>query len=232
MGRLFDNNAYESTVIKMELTIGAVSMYYINRRQPTHTMLDFNPIKVIEAILFFAEKEKEVNKTEIDLIKIHKYFYFSEKEHLKTYLRPIFGDTYIAMQEGPVPSLVYDILKWLREGKNPFLQGVLEAVAKNATSSLKVYDNYLVAPLRKPDLKKFSKSELEVMENVFRKYHAYSSKDLSTLSHSEPAWKNAQENGWNEMDFSEIIGDKEAWEYIEQQNEEARAFHASFQSHA
>ena len=195
-------------------------------------MLDFNPVKVIEAILFFAEKEKEVNKTEIDLIKIHKYFYFSEKEHLKTYLRPIFGDTYIAMPEGPVPSLVYDILKWLRAGENPFLQGILEVVAKNAISSLKVYDRYFVAPLRKPDLKKFSKSELEVMKNIFEKYHAYSSKDLSSLSHNEPAWKNARKNGCNEMDFSEIIGDKEAWEYIEQQNEEARAFHASFQLHA
>lgn len=194
-------------------------------------MLDFNPAKVIEAILFFAEKEKEFNKTEIDLIKIHKYFYFSEKEHLKKYLRPIFGDTYIAMPEGPVPSLVYDILKWLRAGKNPFLQGVLEVVAKNATSSLKVYDGYLVAPLRKPDLKKFSKSEIEVMEKVFEEYHSYSSKGLSKLSHQEPAWITARNNSFNEMDFSEIIGDKEAWEYIDQQNQDAQAFHASFQLH-
>jgi uncharacterized phage-associated protein len=195
-------------------------------------MLDFNPVKVIEAILFFAEKEKEINKTEIDLIKIHKYFYFSEKEHLQTYLKPIFGDTYIAMPEGPVPTLVYDILKWLRAGRNPFLQGILEVVAKNAVTSLKVYDVYLVAPLRKPDLKKFSKSELETMSNVFGKYHAYSSKDLSNLSHLEPAWKNARLRGLNEMEFSEIVGDSEAWKYIEQQNEESQAFHASFQLHA
>lgn len=195
-------------------------------------MLDFNPVKVIEAILFFAEKEKEVNKTEIDLIKIHKYFYFSEQEHLKTYLRPIFGDTYIAMPEGPVPSLVYDILKWLRDGRNPYLRGVLEVVAKNASSSLKVYDRYLVAPLRKPVLKKFSKSELEIMENIFNKYHAYSSMELSKLSHREPAWANAQNKGLNEMDFSEIIGDKVAWEYIEQQTAEAQAFNASFQLYA
>jgi uncharacterized phage-associated protein len=105
-------------------------------------------------------------------------------------------------------------------------------VAKNAASSLKVYDGYLVAPLRKPDLKKFSKSEIEVMENIFKEYHAYSSKDLSRLSHSEQAWKTARKNSVNEMDFSEIIGDKEAWEYIEQQNKDAQAFHASFQLHA
>jgi uncharacterized phage-associated protein len=50
------------------------------------------------------------------------------------------------------------------------------------------------------------------MNNVFEKCHKYSSKDLSNLSHHEPAWKNARLKGLNEMDFAEIIGDKEAWD--------------------
>jgi uncharacterized phage-associated protein len=196
-------------------------------------MLNFNPSKVVEAILFFAEKEKDANGVDIDLIKIHKYFYFSEQEHLKTYLRPIFGDTYIAMPEGPVPSMVYDILKWLRgEKNNPFIKRILTMVAENASSSIAVYDRFRVAPLRKPNLKKFSKSELSVMNRVFNDYSKYSSKELSDLSHKEVAWLNAQRTGSNDMDFAEIINDKEAWQYIEQQNEEAQAFHASFQLHS
>ena len=68
--------------------------------------MPFNYRKAIEAILLFAEKEKNAYSRDIDFIKINKYCYFSEQQHLKAYLKPIFGDTYCALPEGPVPSVI------------------------------------------------------------------------------------------------------------------------------
>lgn len=193
------------------------------------SMFEFNPQKAIEAILYFAEKEKHVNRKDIDLIKINKYCYFSEKYHLQKYLRPIFGDTYSALPEGPVPSMIYDILKWLRGDMNAYMRRVLKTVAISEEIPLRPYPPHFVAPLRKADTKVFAKSEIEAMDRSFEQYCAYPSMKLSELSHDEPAWKKASSCSRNEMDFEEIIGDKEAWNYIKEHELESQVFRASFQ---
>jgi uncharacterized phage-associated protein len=192
-------------------------------------MFNFNVKKAIEAILYFADKEKTVNKTDIDLIKIHKYCYFAEKEHLKKYLKPIFGDTYCALPEGPVPSTIYDILKWCRGDRNEFMSRALTASGISEHFPLKFYLPYFVAPLRSPNISKFSKSEIQIMDAIFDTYHTIPSKELSKQSHDEIAWKNACSENRNEMDFSEIINNPEAWEYICRHQEETQVFRASFQ---
>ena len=40
-----------------------------------------------------------------------KVLFFAEKSHLNRYSRPIEGDTFIAMPNGPVPSTIYDFIK-------------------------------------------------------------------------------------------------------------------------
>jgi Protein of unknown function (DUF4065) len=40
--------------------------------------------------------------------------YFADHKHLSRYGSAITDDTYIAMANGPVPSMAYDILKSLR----------------------------------------------------------------------------------------------------------------------
>jgi uncharacterized phage-associated protein len=192
-------------------------------------MFNFNVHKAIEVILYFAAKEKAANKTDIDLIKINKYCYFSEKEHLRRYLKPIFGDTYCALPEGPVPSAIYDILKWCRGDRNEFMANAFRSTGMSDKFPLKFYLPYYMAPLRGPNVSKFSKSEIEIMDEVFEKYHAIPSKELSVQSHDEIAWKSAYSENRNEMDFSEIIGDSEAWNYISGKQEESQVFRASFQ---
>lgn len=49
-----------------------------------------------------------------DMHKLCKILYFADQRHLSKYGRSITGDTYIAMQYGPVPSNVDDILKAVR----------------------------------------------------------------------------------------------------------------------
>ena len=94
---------------------------------------------------------------------------------------------------------------------------------------LKYYAPYYVAPLREPNVSKFSKSEIQIIDEVFEMYHSIPSKELSIKSHEEKAWKTACSENRNEMDFSEIIGDQEAWKYISGKQEESQVFRASFQ---
>ena len=64
----------------------------------------FNPEKSLQAVLYVANRLERK-----DFHKIFKVLYFADREHLTKYGRPITGDTYVAMEYGPVPSMIYDI---------------------------------------------------------------------------------------------------------------------------
>ena len=71
-----------------------------------NSQIKFNKEKATHSILYVANKLERR-----DLHKIFKILYFAERKHMQDWGRPIIGDTYIAMDAGPVPSRVYDILK-------------------------------------------------------------------------------------------------------------------------
>ena len=64
----------------------------------------FNFKKFVNAVLFFAEKDK------IGITKLNKLLYYSDFEHYRLYGRPIIGDEYVKMGQGPVPERAYEHL--------------------------------------------------------------------------------------------------------------------------
>ena len=73
----------------------------------------------IQAILYIADRIERK-----DLHKICKILYYADQSHLSKYGRSITGDTYIAMEYGPVPSKIEDIFKALRG--DSFFSGCVE----------------------------------------------------------------------------------------------------------
>src|SRR5258708_37156181 len=67
---------------------------------------NFNETKTVEAITFIAERWQGI--TPFFLAKV---LFFADRDHLREYGRPVTGDRYIAMTDGPVPSRVYDLVK-------------------------------------------------------------------------------------------------------------------------
>src|SRR5258705_2140806 len=65
-----------------------------------------------------------------DFHRLFKILYFAEQKHLSKYGRPIFGDTYIAMKDGPVPSDIYDILKIIKGDSIYYDPSLQETFAK------------------------------------------------------------------------------------------------------
>ncbi len=166
--------------------------------------------KAIEAIVWLADRQPD-----IDHFRIAKVLYYADKSHLRQFGRPMLGDTYIAMEHGPVPSGVRDLLTL-----NTFLDpDILEAAA--ASFATKRDPSPKVCASRKPMLDAFSKSDLRCLEESFARYAGMSFGELRELTHRERAWAEAETD--SAMDYALMIDadtpDRE--ELIEQLRESA-----------
>lgn len=132
----------------------------------------FDRSKAIETVLYVARRAPIP-----DRFHICKIIYFADKYHLANYGRFLFGDHYVAMKNGPVPSGAYDIIKSAEDGKNDLAAA-----------------DFDVIPLRDPDIGAFSESDLEALDQAIAEVGTMSFGRLSVLSHDE-AWKATTDNG-------------------------------------
>lgn len=151
---------------------------------------EFDIEKAKASILYITE-----NIGETDLLKIFKILYFAERKHLAKYGSPILADRYIAMKNGPVPSLIYDFFKGIRG------DGFKYAEAQSFYNAFTIKDRYIVTGKEKPNLDYLSKSNIGCIEDAIRDNHDLSFGQLSDKSH-DSAWKNAYQD--DAMDFIEI----------------------------
>jgi uncharacterized phage-associated protein len=121
-------------------------------------MRDFNlhKEKAVNSLLFVIN-----NLEKADTHKVYKILYFADQKHLLKYGRPIFGDTYVKMKYGPVPSFVKNVV-------DENIEGLEEVVA--------TYHRYFVKSLVKPDLDFLSESDLECLNESLEE-----NKDLEFL---------------------------------------------------
>jgi uncharacterized phage-associated protein len=138
--------------------------------------------KVLEAIVFIATKVREPSYHSIS-----KVLYFADKLHLSGYGRLITGDTYIAMENGPVPSWAYDVMKAVG-GRREIRPADLRA----ARAAFSVEKHWL-HPTREADAHYFSKSELECLEASIAEHGSKSFGELTDESH-DAAWSSVEEN--------------------------------------
>lgn len=143
----------------------------------------FNSEKAIEALLFISKHAPKA-----DIYHVLKIMYFADKEHLGKYGRFICNDYYVAMNNGPVPSGAYDIIKFIRGDG-------YACVDDHARGSLEVYPkpDHTVVPLREPDLELLSDSDIECLESAITHYGKLSFSRLKELSHDD-AFNAADEN--------------------------------------
>lgn len=141
----------------------------------------FDRQSAIETILYLASHSKKPT-----FHRISKLLYFADRDHLSRYGRLICGDHYVAMKHGPVPSGVYDILKYIQgTGTNAFPE------AKDAFT---IHDIYRVVALRQPDLEWLSDSDIECLDRSIAEYGEKSFDELTDISHATVAWQEADLN--------------------------------------
>jgi uncharacterized phage-associated protein len=130
---------------------------------------------------------------------VSKVFFFADRAHFLDWGRPISGDRYVAMEHGPVPSFVYDLLK-KDSGEPDEIEDDLSSrvIRRREENKIHFYERN-----DSPPLAVLSKSDTEYLSDSLVKFGNMSFTAIKRLSHADPAYYNAWESPGinNEMDL-------------------------------
>lgn len=148
------------------------------------TALHFKPEKLVHSLVFFSC----AGVPDLTKLKAAKLLYFADKEHLLRYGRPILGDVYFCLPHGPAPSVALNEMgnaiekTEVEDSDRNFMRDYLDV----KTSFWHPYPVFKAKRRYDPDV--FSESELEVLDNVVKKYGHQSARKLVDLTHTDPTW--------------------------------------------
>lgn len=119
-------------------------------------------------------------------VKLMKLFYFLDFLHLKKYGSPVTYDNYLNLEHGPIPS---GILNLVNSAIDDIDNSVLSDTIHFETPPGTIMQRVL--PARKfseNDKKYFTKSQLDIMEQVVKRFGDKNTKFVEDISHKESPW--------------------------------------------
>jgi len=137
--------------------------------------------KAIEAIAFIASLKPGVTQ-----YYLGKILFFADREHLLDYGRPITGDRYVAMEHGPVPSAIRDVLKADSDSPDEILAKLHERVGIERDGNKQMVFSKSVGAA--PSL---SGSDREYLAASVQRYGSMSFTQLKAVSHEDVAYSDA-----------------------------------------
>ena len=129
----------------------------------------FDRRKAIETILYLVKRVSDA-----DIYGICKLLYFVDKTSLEKYGRFIFGETYVAMEQGSTPSNAYDLMK---------------EIIQTPASDLRIDGNQIIA-LRDAQTDYFSESDLECLDQIIDVWGKSPNWSRRVAAHDQ-AWEQA-----------------------------------------
>lgn len=148
--------------------------------------------KCIQGMQFLASKKPGITQ-----YYVGKVFFFADREHLLDWGRPISGDRYVAMEHGPVPSGIYNLVK----NDSGMPDELLDLMRDRILFESEHNKIHLFANDEKLDFSALSGSDMEYLADSLTTYGNMSFGKLREISHRdaayEAAWRNAGMN--NEM---------------------------------
>ena len=178
----------ELPLSQTRLTFGNICAIILSSEEKVNRNRKYR--KALETLVYIANKDHRQ-------YWILKTIYLADKDHLKRYGRQIFGDSYRAMKQGPVPSLAYDIVKAIRG------DGWFVFDNPSPKTALSVPDRYTILPLRDSEVQLLSQTDIECLDYAYNQIKDLSFPQLKELSHDE-AYKAVDED--EEMTIESIIG--------------------------
>jgi uncharacterized phage-associated protein len=164
----------------------------------------FDAEKFADAMAYLAARVRDLTP-----MKAVKLLYFADRRHLHAHGRPILGDAYACLPHGPVPSVAYDVLKDVGQGRRgdeqdyPREAAILSAhvrVDKSGTYPRFVAKKGLV-------LDALAAAELETLRATVSTYGRLSAGRLRNLSHAHAAWKDCNEAQEHWIDYEAFFKD-------------------------
>src|SRR5436190_15177340 len=147
-----------------------------------------NVAKALEVILWFATR-----RPGIDIYHLVKGAFYADKFHVSEYGRPIVGDDYHAAPFGPLPHIIYGLLR-----RQPI---EMIALANNGPLPFRTDDLHRVYADRAENSRKLSTSDIGALEEGLRTVDGKSFDDLFAMTHDEFAYLNAVAGLMDYRDF-------------------------------
>jgi uncharacterized phage-associated protein len=123
----------------------------------------------------------ELDGGTMDYMRLVKLMYFAEREALKTYGRPITGDLYFSMEDGPVLSTVLDFCK-TRQAQSRIWDEAIKKVSRWTVG--------LNRPFSERDLGPLSDAEIEILKRISERHKEDDQWVLSKIAHRDfKEWK-------------------------------------------
>lgn len=136
--------------------------------------------RILAPCLYILNRTGKISKHHLS-----KILYFADKAHIAKYGRSLTGDRYIAMKNGPVPSRIYDFIKYI-EGISSvtFLTDHIQYISAFIGFQLQYY----VFAKKEADMDFLSVSAIKALDESLATYRNKSFSERTDLSHDE-AWK-------------------------------------------
>lgn len=137
----------------------------------------FNYQKAVEVINFFATKENG----SIDKLKCIKLVWLADRLHFIRYGRTITFDSYYAMEKGPVPSGIKDLIdgsSFLSDKEKSYRNNKIKKTGNKILSISPINDEY------------FSETDINTLNEIYDSFKDKNGLELSKFSHKFPEWLN------------------------------------------
>lgn len=175
----------------------------------------WDALKIKSVFLYVLNKlEKE------GYYKVFKIIYFANKAHLKTYGKPIIADTFHALENGPVPTFLYDAVKH-SIGKSapdqPFI-AILDGCIGLVSGK-----KHTLMPLEKCDEEELSGTNIKCLDASIEENKDLTFGQLADKSH-DSAWNKAYympgSSSINMIDIAKAAGvDASVLDYMKEHQE-------------
>jgi uncharacterized phage-associated protein len=172
---------------------------------------EFDPQRTLAAIAYIASKELP----RFDKYRVCKLVFLADRQHLVRYGRPITGDTYYALDWGPVPSATLDALN----NNHPLSEELRKVLKKERAQTGKKrpsnphYQLRSTKKLKRLWLEYLSKSDLIVLDDIVARYGDKTFSELYEITHALPAYYRAwgrREGNRSLMRFEEFFENDES----------------------
>lgn len=156
-----------------------------------------NANKAMQTLLWILNK-----KPDIDVYNINKVMFAADCYSLNTFGRPIYGEKYVAMKLGTVPSFMYDLTKL--KSNVPYHYSSAHGLTANA----------------KPDTDLFSQSDIESLEHGITEYADLDFGSVKNKNHLHNAWKKYEKElthkGKIDIPYEDMITNHEVLEDLQE----------------
>jgi len=148
--------------------------------------------KTLNVVLYILQKEGEISKT-----KLMKLLFFADFAHLQKYNRPITWDKYHRLPKGPIPSYLLDIVNIaIGNDAAPVSKDDLKKFLKAIKITKRLVgktEGAFLSSIKQVDMDELSASEIEILDEILKRYGNKNARELIDITHKHLAWKNTQD---------------------------------------